>query len=61
MKALAQKLWTEPAYFVGAICTIGLTVLQIVNWPDAVEIPLTVLLSGGGFHVVRNRVTPTKR
>lgn len=58
MKVIANKLWTEPAYFLGAIAVVGATALQIVNLPDYVEIPLTALLVGGAAKGTRDRVVP---
>lgn len=61
MKIIANKLWTEPAYFLGAIAMIGVTILQIVSLPDYIEIPLSALLVGGAAKGTRDRVKPIGR
>ena len=61
MREILRRLWTEPAYFVSAFVAVGELVLQIVHWPDSIEIPLAVFLVGLGGHVIRRNVTTTRR
>ena len=61
MREILRRLWTEPAYFTSVVAAIGVTVLQIVDWPSTVEIPLSALLVLAGGHVTRQLVTPKPR
>lgn len=60
MKTLLVRLWSDQNFFIGAVCTLAVTALQIVSLPDYIEIPLTPLLTGGAFAHLRTKTTPVK-
>ena len=61
MKVIVERFWREPAYCISILVGAGELVLQLVNWPDSIEVPLSVALAGLGGHAIRRVVTPTRK
>jgi hypothetical protein len=62
MKVIINKLWNEPAAFIGLLTTLGLLVLNLIGTPDwslqsiiAILAPLTSALG------IRQLVSPDKK
>ena len=62
MKPIAQRLWNEPAVFIGALVSVGLLVVNLLGNPDwtaqeIVEVAAPLLSALG----IRQLVTPVAK
>lgn len=58
MKKIIERLWLEPAFFIQCVTAAGVTLLQIVDLPDQIEIPVSALLVLAGGAATRQLVMP---